>query len=501
MIRTTRRVLLIWLALLPGAALAQAPAGVDVVTLQDGRAISAPILKETSETLWLDMGFTVVQVPRTQVLSIVRAKPDEAPTDASKGDMFRVASGMPERAPKELARTFGGAVIMVSTPSGLGSGFIIHPDGYAITNAHVVQGETKIKCTVFEQGELDFRRNVIEDVEIVAVNNHVDLALIKMQSPDAKPFPTVYVQGAEDLAAGQDVFAIGSPLGLERTLSRGVIATTQRNFEGMTYIQTTAEINPGNSGGPLFDLNGEVIGVNTAVILPQKSTNGIGFAVPITPQLIGNVRQLREGREVVYAYLGVTVSTLTEKARKSLGLSDIAGARIDSIEKDSPADASPLRLGDVVVELNGELVRDGDHFIRLVGFASVDRPNRMSLYRDGKPHSVEVLMRKRQMPSVAVTRRSQRIHWRGMLLGPVPEHWTEGAKAPGGGLMVLAIQDDSPMLEYGMKVGSIIDTVAGQAIGNIAQLQRIINDVDPSQWTITLSDHPDLAQGQVVAVE
>ena len=119
----------------------------------------------------------------------------------------------------------------------LGSGFIIHPDGYAITNAHVIQGETKIKATVFERGELDFRRRIIDDVEIIAVNNALDLAMVKLKSPDGKPFPTVYVQGAEDLAAGQEVFAIGAPLGLELTLSQGVIATTQRNFEGMTYVR------------------------------------------------------------------------------------------------------------------------------------------------------------------------------------------------------------------------------------------------------------------------
>jgi serine protease Do len=256
---------------------ADPPPVADVVTLRDGRAVTAAILKETSEKLWLDLGFAVLEVPRTEVESVRRAAPDAAVAEEGKGDLFRTAANLPERPPKELARRFGGAVIMVSTPSGLGSGFIIHPDGYAITNAHVIQGETKIKCTVYEQGELDFRRIVIEDVEIIAVNHHLDLALLKMKSPDGKPFPVVYVQAAEDLAAGQDVFAIGAPLGLERTLSRGVIATTQRNFEGMTYIQTTAEINPGNSGGPLFNDRGEVIGV-TNMKIPLGE--GLGFAIP-----------------------------------------------------------------------------------------------------------------------------------------------------------------------------------------------------------------------------
>jgi serine protease Do len=249
----------------------------DTITLQDGRSIVATILKETADKLWLDLGFTVLEIPRAQVESITRATTDDSKVDSQRDDLFRVARNLPERAPKELARKYGEAVILVSTPGGLGSGFIIHPDGYAITNAHVIQGETRIKVTVFEQSDLDFRRRELEDVEIIAVNNALDLALIKLKKPEDRAYPTVYIQGAEDLQAGQEVFAIGAPLGLERTLSQGVIATTQRNFEGQTYIQTTAQINPGNSGGPLFNTHGEVIGVcNMKIPLGE----GLGFAIP-----------------------------------------------------------------------------------------------------------------------------------------------------------------------------------------------------------------------------
>jgi serine protease Do len=273
------------LALVAGASLRADPVagaapgakGVDVVTLVGGRKIAAPIVKETAEAVWLDMGFDVMKAPRTQIESIERSEPVEAAASASGEAMFRVGTNLVERSPKEQAKRFGEAVIKVSTPSGLGSGFIIHPDGYAITNAHVIQGETKIKATVFQEGDLELRRLTIDDVEIVSVNDHLDLALIKLKHPDGKPFPVVYVQGSEELVAGQDVFAIGAPLGLERTLSSGVIATTQRSFEGMTYIQTTAQINPGNSGGPLFNARGEVIGVTNMKI---PFGEGLGFAIP-----------------------------------------------------------------------------------------------------------------------------------------------------------------------------------------------------------------------------
>jgi serine protease Do len=250
----------------------------DRVTMTDGRVVEAPILKETDEAVWMDLGHDVLRVPRARIETIEHAEAEAI--DLSEGGteaLFRSVTSLPVRKPDDLAKKFGGAVIKVSTPSGLGSGFLIHPDGYAITNAHVIQGETKIKATVFSQEQLDFRRDVIDDVEIVAVNNHLDLALIKLKHPEGKPFPTVYVQGAEKLSAGEGVFAIGSPLGLEQSLSRGVVATTQRNFEGITYIQTTTAINPGNSGGPLFNDRGEVIGVTNMKI---PFGEGLGFAIP-----------------------------------------------------------------------------------------------------------------------------------------------------------------------------------------------------------------------------
>lgn len=257
----------------------QGAKAIDTLTFTDGRTIMAPILKETASTIWLDLGFEVVAVPRQDVASILRAEPeaDEDP-GAADSDLYETAVNLPERSPAEHAKRIGEAVIKVSTPSGLGSGFVIHPDGYAITNAHVIQGETKIKATVFEEGELAFKRTTIDDVEIVAVNNHLDLALIKMEHPDGEAFETVYVQGAEQLDVGEEVFAIGNPLGLERSLSTGVVATTQRNFEGLTFVQTTAEINPGNSGGPLFNSKGEVIGV---INMGALFADGIGFGIPV----------------------------------------------------------------------------------------------------------------------------------------------------------------------------------------------------------------------------
>jgi len=275
MIRRTIPVLAA-LAALSAARTASAGSG-DTFKLDDGRTITAPVLKETDASIWLDLGFTVLELPRAKVQERIRDESAPATDQTRADDLFHAAAGLPERAPKDQANIFGDAVIKVSTPSGLGSGFIIHPDGYAITNAHVVQGETKLRCTVWERTEHDFNRLLVEDVRLVAVNNHVDLALIKMIHPEGKPFKYVYINTSDEVAAGQNVFAIGNPLGLERTLSRGVVSVTNRSFEGLTFIQTDTQINPGNSGGPLFNDKGEVIGV-TNMGIPMGE--GLNFAIP-----------------------------------------------------------------------------------------------------------------------------------------------------------------------------------------------------------------------------
>jgi len=259
----------------------------DTLTMNDGTSLIAPIIRENSESVWVDLAGNVIAIPRGRIKEIVRRAVDAASNAqeaASTDALFRSAAtpgALPERSPKELAQQFGEAVIMVTTPGGLGSGFIINPEGYAITNAHVIQGETKLRVTLFRNDTSSdaqsLRRHEIDDVEIIAVNNHLDLALIKLKSPDGKPLPTVYVQGIEELTAGQETFAIGAPLGLERTLTTGVIATTQRNMDGLTFIQTTAQINPGNSGGPLFNNRGEVIGVTNMKLMFME---GLGFAIP-----------------------------------------------------------------------------------------------------------------------------------------------------------------------------------------------------------------------------
>src|SRR5690606_9972171 len=186
---------------------------------------------------------------------------------------------------------------------------------------------------------------------------------------------------------GQCTIALGNPYGLatagEMCMSVGGVSATDRslpklaNKEDRLYtnlIQTTAEINPGNSGGPLFDLHGNVIGVNTAVILPQKQTNGIGFALPITDTLLAKIEALKAGEEIVYGFLGVRVTTPPARQLREAGLARPGGALIESLGPDSPAEKADLYVGDLVTHLDGQAVRDADHFVRMIGESSTTRP-------------------------------------------------------------------------------------------------------------------------------
>ncbi len=254
------------------------PASADVITLNSGVVIQGTILKRNDQTVWLDVGPTVLSFGSDDIKSIELAAGDR-PVEVEADSLFHTARDLPELSPKEQAKRVGPAVVKVATPSGLGSGVLINADGYAITNAHVIQGETNLRVTVWlplPDGTL--KRTVIEDVEIVAVNNHIDLALLAISDSELVD-RLVYarLEAEESIEVGQIVFAIGNPLGLERTMSQGVISTTQRSFDGLSYIQTDTAVNPGNSGGPLFNTRGEVVGITNMGILFGE---GLNFAIP-----------------------------------------------------------------------------------------------------------------------------------------------------------------------------------------------------------------------------
>jgi len=266
-----------WL-LCVGAAATGGTAG-DVIELKTGQKIEGEVLKDVGGELVVDIGVDIVRIPASQIKSRQQAGGAAAAVAGTeRRDLYSTAD-LPVRTVKELAEKFGEGVVLVQTPSGLGSGFILDERGFCVTNYHVVEQETRIATTIFQKNESgEFVRRRIDDVAIIALNPFFDLALLQIPVQKDFKFQITYLAQGNDLREGDDCFAIGNPLGLERSVSQGIISTRNRNFNGITFIQTTTQINPGNSGGPLFNLRGEVIGVTSMKLLASE---GLGFAIPI----------------------------------------------------------------------------------------------------------------------------------------------------------------------------------------------------------------------------
>ena len=255
----------------------------DVIELKDGHQVTGEVVAEKPGALYVDLGFDVLRIPRDTIAR--RSKAGDAPAasaaaptaEADSQGFYHTAPSR-QRPVEELVRQYGEAVILVETPGGLGSGFIVNDDGYAVTNNHVIEGETRIAVVLFQNSGSGLVRKRIEKVEIVALNPFVDLALLKLPPQKDLKLGHVNLGRLEDLNVGDAAFAVGNPLGLERSVSQGIISSLNRVFDGQIYIQTDAAINPGNSGGPLFNMKGEVVGVTN---MGAAFRDNIGFAIPI----------------------------------------------------------------------------------------------------------------------------------------------------------------------------------------------------------------------------
>lgn len=254
------------------------PATADTIVLKSGQKIVGQVLKVQSDALLVDIGVDVVRVPVDRISERIEDKPSEKTEEKVDSGLLRMAQ-LPARTVKELVSRFAEGVVLIQNPGGLGSGFVISKEGHCVTNYHVVEGQTRLAVTIFHrQANGEFERVAVRNVKILSLNPHFDLALIQIPKQEGIDFRPVYVAEDDSHREGDTVFAIGSPLGLERSVSEGIVSTKNRNMDGIVYIQTTAQINPGNSGGPLFNNKGQVVGViNMKLTLGE----GLGFAIPV----------------------------------------------------------------------------------------------------------------------------------------------------------------------------------------------------------------------------
>lgn len=253
----------------------------DKIILKSGQEIVGDVLKDLDNAVYVDAGVDVIRIPLDRIAQRIEDNPKpEVPSEVSGSGagMLRFAD-LPIRSVKDLVTRFAEGVVLIQTPDGLGSGFVITKDGHCVTNYHVVEGQTRVAVTIFHRTENgEFERKSIRNVKILSLNPHFDLALLQIPKQDELEFRPVYIAPDDSQREGDSVFAIGSPLGLERSVSEGIVSTKNRNMEGIVYIQTTAQINPGNSGGPLFNNRGQVVGV---INMKLTFGEGLGFAIPV----------------------------------------------------------------------------------------------------------------------------------------------------------------------------------------------------------------------------
>jgi serine protease Do len=262
----------------PSKAADAAPVRADAVEsleLGNGCRIQGRVLRTTDQLLFVDVGYDVLKVP---VAAVVRRETvDGKRSGAVEKRALWARADLPELSVAEGAKRMGEAVVKIEAAGGQGSGFVTHPDGWVVTNFHVVARELEVDVVVYPVGKAGMDPRTVRKCKVAAINPSMDLALVKMEPPADLALKTVYLGDSDAMRVGDTVYAIGAPIGLDRTVSSGIISVTNRTVEGRCHFQITTPINPGNSGGPLFNLRGEVIGVNCAGYMGMQ---GLNFAIP-----------------------------------------------------------------------------------------------------------------------------------------------------------------------------------------------------------------------------
>ncbi len=365
----------------------------------------------------------------------------------------------------------------------LGTGFIISADGYILTNNHVVNGADEVLVKLSDGREVKG--------EIKGADEKVDLALIKIEENEKLPFAEL--GDSDALEVGEWVMAIGNPFGLSHTVTAGIISAKGRVIGSGPYddyIQTDASINPGNSGGPLFNSQGKVIGINTAII--AGGGGGIGFAIPVS-MAKNIVAQLRETGKVTRGYLGVRFQTLTRDLAKSFGLESDKGALIASVDKDTPAEKAGLKAGDIILEFDGKLINEGGELPRYVATTPIDKTVEIVVYRDGEKQKIKITVgRLGDKGGEGDGELSKVVDKIGITVEEIRKELVDkyGLK-DFKGLVILDVKSGSAAEEVGITPGSVIIELNGKRPENMKVYNDLVSRIKKGDVVRLLLRRPD----------
>jgi serine protease Do len=362
--------------------------------------------------------------------------------------------------PFEQFRRFFGEIPHEFKQHGLGSGVIVSPDGYILTNDHVVGDADTIQVTLMDKREFT--------AKVVGKDSKTDLAVIKIDSKDPLPFASLGNSDATEV--GDWVVAIGNPFGFSLTVTAGIVSAKGRALGGNydEFIQTDAAINPGNSGGPLFDISGKVVGVNTAIYSRTGTSAGIGFAIPI--DLAKAVMdQLKAHGKVVRGWLGVEIQEVTPELAQSFGLAKPEGALVASVEKDAPAAKAGIKRGDVIVKFNGRDVHEQHELPELVAETPINKTVNVEVIRAGKHITVPVTIGELKENQLASARGEEQpgSGW-GLQVGEItPDIEREFNLQSDKGVVIRQVKPDSPGADAGLQQGDVILEVNHQKVNSL----------------------------------
>ncbi|MGR8981359.1 MAG: DegQ family serine endoprotease [Gammaproteobacteria bacterium] len=409
-------------------------------------------------------GAAVVNVSTTQK---ARVDADKLPKDLQ----------LPEGIPPEMEEFFkrfledqGGDFIPRDTQS-LGSGFIISPDGYILTNHHVVKDADEIVV------KLSNRREFV--AKLIGSDARTDVALLKVIASD---LPAVAIGSADQLEVGEPVFAIGSPFGFEQSVTDGIISAKGRSLPGGNYVpflQTNVAINPGNSGGPLFNKDGEVVGINSQIYSRTGGFMGLSFAIPI--EVVMNVvTQLKTSGKVSRGWLGVQIQDVTRELAESFGMKRPHGALVSKVIPNSPAEKSELRIGDIIIEFNGKAIETSGELPPLVGMTPVDQKAAVTIIRQGEtitmPIQVGLLPEKEEKAAETETD-AKPTNKLGVSVSDLTEEQREALQVPKDGVVVKAVSK-GPAKEAGIQAGDVILRIQSSVIHSKADFDKIVKTLE-----------------------
>jgi serine protease Do len=351
----------------------------------------------------------------------------------------------------------------------LGSGFLIDKEGYIVTNNHVIDQADQIKVRLYDEKEYQ--------ATVVGRDPKTDLALIKIEG--AKDLQPLHLGNSDTLKVGTWVVAIGSPFGLEQTVTQGIVSAKKRVIGAGPYddfIQTDASINPGNSGGPLLDLQGRVVGINTAIV---ASGQGIGFAIPIDMAKV-IVAQLKDKGEVTRGWLGVGIQDLTPELAEYYGIENRRGILVTQVFEGDPADKAGLKKNDIIVALNGQAVSTGRELSAVIANTEVGEKTRITLIRGNKEMTLTATVAKRDDKETRAGAEQKDSDALGLQVANLsPERAQQfGLDKDENGVLVVDVESGSRADKSGVRVGDVIKGINRKKVDNLKDYQSLMASAD-----------------------